>query len=397
MGRIKSSRNKFSYLIVISISIILFFILELICSVIVKVADKEELAEGVHLNRIAWEQSYRERGVPIPQSGPREGYWGIRLGKKRHVPYLHWVESQGKAKNLFEVDSNGFQVIGDQRKADVRILILGGSVGFGAYASLVQKTYFAQVHEHLISEGISVATYVLAAGAWKSDQELIALIQKGLTINPDVVIFVDGANDLTVGYDAELPYGWEKFFHVDDVSMKGFFGLIISRIAYGVKKRVKQLSIYNTIKIFKRKFSKTSREEDNIVGRPQNVSQKDFDKRITRYIANMEAAKALAQYYDFKVLYVLQPLCVFKEHLSLSEKRIMEVYGDRKYYIELKGAYGKLRNRLSELEDNKNAYFCDCSNALSEEKNTLFSDLWHFSDFGHLLLADCVSEKLDQM
>jgi len=31
---------------------------------------------GEDLNKKAWEASYRERKQPVPDSGPREGYWG---------------------------------------------------------------------------------------------------------------------------------------------------------------------------------------------------------------------------------------------------------------------------------------------------------------------------------
>jgi hypothetical protein len=93
-------------------------------------------------------------------------------------------------------------------------------------------------------------------------------------------------------------------------------------------------------------------------------------------------------------LYVLQPLCVLKEYPTSLEKTIIESYGDKRFYTALEGAYEQFRIKLSEIADNNVAYFCDCSNALSQEKNTLFCDLWHFSDFGHSLFADCIQEKL---
>jgi hypothetical protein len=43
-----------------------------------------------------------------------------------------------------------------------------------------------------------------------------------------------------------------------------------------------------------------------------------------------------------------------------------------------------------------NIYFIDTSDVLSEEKETTFADIWHFSDHGHDLLGKFLSEQLSE-
>jgi hypothetical protein len=59
-------------------------------------------------NREAWEASYQERGLSIPESGPREGYWGKRLGPKQKDKYVSWREPRVYVEGLLDIDDNGY-------------------------------------------------------------------------------------------------------------------------------------------------------------------------------------------------------------------------------------------------------------------------------------------------
>ena len=91
-------------------------------------------SRGIDLNRKAWEASYIERGLSVPASGPREGFWGARLGKKIRDSRLGWHEPEVHIPGLLEIDSNGHQKYESMGKQKYHILIVGGSVAFGAYA-----------------------------------------------------------------------------------------------------------------------------------------------------------------------------------------------------------------------------------------------------------------------
>jgi lysophospholipase L1-like esterase len=151
-----------------------------------------DLPSGKELNQAAWEASFRERGLAVPRGGPRDGYWGNRMPRRKGLKdpeaEVHWP-------GLVEEDAAGMQRYA-LPSARVHILVIGGSVAWGAYASGEDETYFAQAAKRLAEAGWPVRFTVLAAGAWTSDNELSALRGYGLGLRPDVVVFLDGLNDL---------------------------------------------------------------------------------------------------------------------------------------------------------------------------------------------------------
>ncbi len=152
---------------------------------------------GRELNRVAWEGSYRERGLPVPEGGPREGYWGDRIKPMNLVcdPLVYCEREQTRA-GAYAIDALGFQHAGPA-DAPYRVLVLGGSVAFGAYASEEALTYFAKLADGLAARGLPTRVDVLAAAAWVSGHELAAFLLRGGEAAPQVAVFLDGLNDIT--------------------------------------------------------------------------------------------------------------------------------------------------------------------------------------------------------
>ena len=156
------------------------------------------LMAGKELNRFAWDASFSERGLPVPPGGPRDGVWGSRIPRWVSDPAIGWHEPEVHLPGLVEEDADGVQRLpADGARSSV--LILGGSVAWGAYASTLAETYFAQLAEELRRAGTPVDVTVVAAGAWTSENELKALRRHGPALRPGVVVFLDGLNDLTEG------------------------------------------------------------------------------------------------------------------------------------------------------------------------------------------------------
>ena len=152
---------------------------------------------GRELNRLAWEASYRERGLPVPEGGPREGYWGVRI-KPMNLACapLVYCEREQTRSGAYAIDAQGFQHAGPL-DAPYRVLVLGGSVAFGAYASTAAETYFAKLADGLAARGLPTRVSVLAASAWVSSHELAAFLLWGREAAPQVAVFLDGLNDIT--------------------------------------------------------------------------------------------------------------------------------------------------------------------------------------------------------
>jgi len=186
----------------------------------------DPVTRGIRLNREAWELSFTERGFPVPPSGPREGYWGSRVGRAVPHPGLGWYQRELSIPGLIEIDKRGFQYYKSASRNKSNVLILGGSVAFGAYASEIVKTYFHLIGEELERGSTPSDITIIAAGAWKSIQEIAALKLYGPLLRPDIVIFLDGLNDLTNGATSRTLYGqpvetldsskWTPLYHAHD-------------------------------------------------------------------------------------------------------------------------------------------------------------------------------------
>jgi lysophospholipase L1-like esterase len=161
-------------------------------------AESDPVKRGRHLNQKAWESTYTERGLRVPPDGPREGYWGSRLGAKTPHPELQWHEPAVSIPGLVEIDADGFQHYRSPAREKRRVLVFGGSVAFGAYASDLATTYFHVLGTELEALGTPADITVISSGAWRSTQELAALRLHGERLRPDLVVFLDGLNDITI-------------------------------------------------------------------------------------------------------------------------------------------------------------------------------------------------------
>lgn len=277
---------------------------------------------GEELNRTAWEACFRERDLPVPPSGPRDGYWGARMPEWTKDPDLGWHETEAHLPGLVEEDASGVQEV-TTPGARRHLLIVGGSVAWGAYASSIETTYFSRLARQLSRQGLPLSVSVLAAGAWVSEIEVKAFRSRGVALDPDLVLFLDGLNDLTQARDAP--------------------------------------------------------EED----------------RVETYLSNMRAARDVAAANAVPVVFALQPFLLQKKTRSDLETRILELSLDKTLpEALLRRSYPKLRSGLRVLANGKDSYFLDCSGAFDDERPTTFTDLWHFPDPGHRILAEHLAEGL---
>ncbi len=151
---------------------------------------------GTKINKKAWAACFEENDLSIPDTGPREGFWDIKLRPHEKHQVLKWIEGKRYKEGFFDFDERGMQHV-KKEKAQTKILILGGSVARGAYASSISETYFEQLSNLMEMGGYDVDISILAASAWSSWQELNAFIQIGIREKPDIVVFLNGLNDLT--------------------------------------------------------------------------------------------------------------------------------------------------------------------------------------------------------
>ncbi len=273
---------------------------------------------GEELNRAAWAATFRERGLAVPPGGPRDGFWGARMPGWTKDDELGWFEPEAHLAGLVEEDAQGLQRYAGSGR---HLLIVGGSVAWGAYASDIEATYFAQLARRLGAAGWPLRLTILAAGAWTSDNEVKAFRSRGLATGPEVVLFLDGVNDFTQGEGTE-------------------------------------------------------------------------DERVARYLDRMCEARDLARARGITIVFALQPSLLQKPDKSRLERRIVELSGHAAQDDLLRHGYPRLRDGLAALARDGNSSFVDCSGAFDGERATTITDIWHFSDPGHRLLAEALARGL---
>ena len=121
--------------------------------------------ELFRISRTGWESVYTERGLAIPPDGPREGYWGSRLGTTKRDPELGWILPEVHIPGKLDIDAEGMEHAGGACGACPQVLIVGASTAFGAYASSISNTYYDRLAADLKKRSLPVRVTVLAAGA----------------------------------------------------------------------------------------------------------------------------------------------------------------------------------------------------------------------------------------
>jgi len=184
--------------------VLIFFIAAIVVGEPLLIWPAFKKLSGRGINWRAWRASYSERQLSVPSDGqPREGIWGVKLSPVWDKKLGLWILPERHVPSVFDIDGDGFQYASTGPHPTFRILIMGGSVAAGAYASSEARTYFHQLANRLRARHHSVQITVEATGAWTSREELQAFKEKGVSLKPDIVVLLDGLNDITL--NNELP------------------------------------------------------------------------------------------------------------------------------------------------------------------------------------------------
>ncbi len=162
-------------------------------------------------------------------------------------------------------------------------MIVGGSVAWGAGASDIANTYFAILYDMLKYEYPDTKISVLAAYGSTSITDLGSFVFKGLDVKPDVVVFVNGLNDLTVKGQLRQTDASDYILNMKTAA------------------RIAERNGIPTV-IVRQPFPGGKKFKTDLEKRIVELSNKDYDKAITplyKHIGKMleEMAKADEIYY----------------------------------------------------------------------------------------------------
>lgn len=168
----------------------------------------------------------------------------------------------------------------------------------------------------------------------------------GIGQAPDAVLFLNGLNDVTNGSNAHVLFG-EKTATLDGSEWQLLY------------------------------------------------HEHDYPERVAVYLQHMRAARDLALAAGIEVIFVLQPALFEKSPRSAIEQTLEQgSLGPLGTRDQLLNAYAAIRDGLAALARTDRVYFIDASRAFDGDQATVFTDIWHFSDHGHRVLAELLARGL---
>lgn len=137
---------------------------------------------------------------------------GTPISEMEILPYyLYRNKPFSKIENIQQVNSegyrNGTKEFGKKEKDKIRIITIGGSTTYGWLIKDYQQTWPLQLEE-ILNKKFDNKIEVINAGlpAGMSSESLVAFVMKDKYLEPDIVIFHNGGNDLApLLYDNYYP------------------------------------------------------------------------------------------------------------------------------------------------------------------------------------------------
>lgn len=245
----------------------------------------------------------------------------------------------------------GFQVLGENKETDYKIVLLGGSTtdgGLGVYKSWADFLYeqCAPYHVTIFNGGIS---------GYTSTQELVKLLRDVLNLKPDMVIVYDGVNDANNNYKGK-PY---NFKYLEQVFSSG-----------------------------RGKNSLLERDDLQI-----NTHYLNAAESFAIWISNIEIMHVIAQSKNISFFSFLQPMLASKkrEFLTIREKGYIGICSlCYKRYLSDGFEYRRLikEQKITDTHD----YVFDLSDIFDEKD--VYVDVCHVCEDGNRIIAEKIWNEI---
>ena len=272
----------------------------------------------------------------------------------------------------FFFDFNGKTVKHEKKNGEYRIFILGGSVAKGFGSSSPDKAYH-QILEALLNEGAQRSEgrpyNVVSAGrlGYVSAQELILLQMGILEFKPDLVIHLNGANDILTVTQYQEPPGY-PFYHQ---SLKRSLQAV--KINKAINQTITKSAFLSELEAMFKKYRKSE----------PGVTTFNIDRHYRR---NMTQSAQLLKANDIPGLIVLQPLLLEKKQLAGHEVTSIKKLSQNNRHIWL-STFNKLAVSLKEISEKTGILWKNFQGVFDNQQEETFGDTIHLNDRGQRLLA----------
>jgi lysophospholipase L1-like esterase len=116
---------------------------------------------------------------------------------------------------------------------------------------------------------------------------------------------------------------------------------------------------------------------------------------VARFVANIDEARKLALERRIPVLFCLQPFILQKRRKTEIEERLLELTWAGSLTRDfLERSHAELRRSMLKVCAAEGAQCADLSGIFDDQRQTTFTDAWHFTDPGHRILATALQARI---
>ena len=313
----------------------------------------------------------------------------IDVKKKLRIgfhPYSGWRSVPNQNLKTIQINNQGLRSkpIEYLDKNKENCLLFGGSVAWGFGASS-NNNIPSSLIENSLSENYNLNYNVinLAEQMHSSFEELNTFINTIDELNPKLVIFLSGTNDINKGLSKNNLFKFTDFASlVANNHLKLLLrGIINERNNY-------KFFIKLLLRFFYKSYEYT---ENNFIFKKPST---DIPKKLL--YNKMQIVDSICLDKNIKAFHFLQPDLIFKKNRTKSENDYFN------FIIKERRLYFEKYNRLIEQEcfyepriKKNNSYYINLLNIFDSLKQTVFFDQIHFTDFGNKILADKISYEIN--
>ena len=349
------------------------------------------------------------------------------LGEHILHPYLGFVGVPRKNANRFCFP--GEDPITQKSDDTLTICLMGGSVAMGLHQESGDKL-LKELKKAKIFKGKELKIVVFALGGFKQPQQLMALNYfLSLGAYYDVVINLDGFNEIVLPYSDNLPFNvypsyprhWNIYSRkklnskvqlllskqltlkeeksslsksfVDKKLHNSNFGLFLWAILNN-KKTISLFQIEDNLRL----AINESESDYQSTGPTENISDTTqfFIEQAKLWQRSSVLIGSIGESVGFEYFHFLQPNQYNKGSKELTEEELQIAYEHNpfSYKDAVQRGYPVLKNHGKQLREQEINYF-DLTLIFKKEKRTVYKDkCCHFNKLGYDLIAEKISDKI---
>ncbi|MFU8843122.1 MAG: hypothetical protein ACNA7V_04870 [Bacteroidales bacterium] len=352
------------------------------------------------------------------------GHQGQYLGDHLLHPYMGFVGVPRTGYNRFGFP--GDEPILKRSNDQVNICLTGGSVAMQLFRFSKERiTEYLALDPSLAGKKINIS--LMALGGFKQPQQLISLnYLMALGAQYDVVVNLDGFNEVVLPYSDNLPFGVYPSYprHWNIYSRKSLKQEVIFHMGkqFDVRERrestrkklAHSLLRHSNFMLFLWKLSDINKNNQFLVaesalrgaleqsdsdfqstGPSETVTDtlKFFSDQVALWANASAQMAALGEGMGFHYLHFLQPNQYDEGSRQLTPEEMVQAFesGPFAYKDAVIAGYPLLR-KAGEGLIQTGVYFVDLTGMFTDEKRTVYADkCCHFNQLGNDLLADSIA------